>query len=221
LRISPTPEAAVKTMTLVAKHLYFGLDPLRLRDGAERVLARVPGEGGRLPKVGLDALAEGLELDPRAGRAIVDKMVADGMLEPLAPDATEYVLTDRFRAIAQARIVEPLPRGDAQQLLTHCAEIAARFNRSATRNKYEIAAMAVYGAYMSRLTDLAELTIGITGRRRPPALRALIGRATAQTEGTAAIRAMFERRSSFLQVAFFKRIADMPRPFNVIFRAEG
>ena len=211
----------MKTMTLVAKHQYFGLDPLRLRDGAERVLARVSGGDATPARVGLDALAEGLELDPRAGRAVVDRMVADGMLEPVAVDASEYTLTDRFRAIAQARIVEPLPRGDAQQLLTHCAEIAARFNRSEARNKYEIDTIAVYGAYMSRLTDLAELTIGITGRRREPVMRPLIGRATAQTEGTAAIRATFERRSSFLQVAFFKRIADIPRPFSIIFRAGG
>ena len=206
-------------MMLVAKHLYFGLDPLRLRDGAERVLARVPG-GGDLPSsVGLDALAEDLGLDPRAGRAVVERMVADGVLEPLAPDATEFALTDRFRAIAQARIVEPLPRGDAQRLLAQCAEIAARFNRSEARNRYAIDAIAVYGAYMSRLTDLAELAIGITGRRRAPVMRPLTGRATVQTEGTAAIRAMFERRSSFLQVAFFKRIADIPRPFSVVYRA--
>lgn len=209
----------MKTMMLVAKHLYFGLDPLRLRDGAEQVLARVPGGGGPAPRVGLGALVEELELDTRVGRSVVDRMVADGVLEPVAPDATEYALTDRFRAIAQARIVEPLPRGDAQQLLTHCAEIAARFNRSATRNKYEIDAIAVYGAYMSRLTDLAELTIGITGRRRAPAMRPLIGRATAQTEGTASIRTMFERRSGFLQVAFFKRVSDIPRPFSIVFRA--
>ncbi len=37
----------MKAMTLVAKHLYFGLDPLRLRDAANRVLARLPAfEGG-------------------------------------------------------------------------------------------------------------------------------------------------------------------------------
>lgn len=211
----------MKPMMLVAKHLYFGLDPLRLRDGAERVLARMPEAERHAPRVGLGALVQDLELDTRLGRTVIDKMVAGGMLEPVAPDATEYAVTDRFRAIAHARIVEPLPRGDAQQLLTHCAEIAARFNRSATRNEYEIAAIAVYGAYMSRLTDLAELTIGITGRRRAPVVRPLIGRASAQTEGTADIRAMFERRSSFLQVGFFKRVADMPRPFNVVFRAES
>ena len=29
-------------MTLVARHLYFGMNPLHLRDAANRVLSRVP-----------------------------------------------------------------------------------------------------------------------------------------------------------------------------------
>lgn len=209
----------MKTMTLVAKHLYFGLDPLRLRDAANRVLDRVPAEAPDAVRVDFGTLVEDFGLTTTSGPGIVDKMVDGGILLPVEGDGGRYALTERFRAVAQARIVEPLPRGDAQTLLTHCAEIAARFNRSAARNKYEIEAIAVYGAYMSRLSDLAELTLGITGRKRAPVMRPLLGRATAQTEGTGSIRAMFERRSSFLHVAFFKRVADIPRPFNIIYRA--
>jgi hypothetical protein len=73
---------------------------------------------------------------------------------------------------------------------------------------------------MSRQPDLGELAIGVTGRRRAPVQRPLIGRATAQTEGTDAIRTLFERQSSFLVVKFYKRMTDVPRPFSVVFRAD-
>jgi len=207
-------------MTLVAKHLYFGLDPLKLRDAANRVLERVPEEPTAHATVRLGALVEDLRLSAEASQTVVGQMVADGILEPVTRDGDEFALTDRFRAIARARIIDPLPRGDAQMLLRHCAELAARFNRTAARNRYEIESIVAYGAWMSRQVDLADLTIGITGRHRAPVQRPLIGRATAQTEGTDEIRALFERQSSFLVVKLYKRMTDIPRPFSVVFRAD-
>ncbi len=97
--------------------------------------------------------------------------------------------------------------------------LATRFNRTAARNKYEIDAIATYGAYMSRQLDLADLKLGVTGRHRAPVARPLTGRATAQTEGTDEIRALFERQSGFVEVKFYKRMTDIPRPFSVVFRA--
>jgi hypothetical protein len=207
-------------MTLVARHLYFGLDALKLRDAANRVLERVPEEPAAHAKVRLGALVEDLRLSAEASQTVVAQMVADGILEPVARASDEFAITDRFRAIARARIIEPLPRGDAQMLLQHCAELAARFNRTAARNRYEIETIVAYGAWMSRQVDLGELAIGITGRHRAPVQRPLIGRATAQTEGTDEIRALFERQSSFLVVKLYKRTTDIPRPFSVVFRAD-
>lgn len=206
-------------MTLVAKHLYFGLDPLRLRDAAGRVLARVPEEPSVQATVRLEALLEDLQLPAATSRVVVEQMVLDGALKPTSLRGSEFELTERFRALASARIIDPLPRGDAQLLLARCVELAARFNRSAARNKYEIDAIAVYGAYMSRQIDLADLKLGITGRHRAPVARPLTGRATAQTEGTDEIRALFERQSSFVEVKFYKRTTDIPRPFSIVFRA--
>ena len=37
----------MKTLTLVTKRLYFGIDPLRLREASGRVLARIHGQIGR------------------------------------------------------------------------------------------------------------------------------------------------------------------------------
>ncbi|MEO8755051.1 MAG: hypothetical protein ABI624_20500 [Casimicrobiaceae bacterium] len=210
----------MKTMTLVAKHLYFGLDPLRLRDAAERVLSRIPANMTSRATVRLEALLEDLRLGAPASRAVLEQLVQNGVLERLSPSGAEYGITTRFREIARARIIDPLPRHEAQLLVTQCTDLARRFNRTATRNKYEIEIIAVHGSYMSRHEDLSDLMLGITGRRRAPGQRAVMGRATAQTEGTDRIRALFEDRSSFIEVGFFKRLQDVPRPFSVTFKAD-
>ncbi len=69
-----------------------------------------------------------------------------GVLERLSPSGAEYGITTRFREIARARIIDPLPRQEAQMIVTHCTELARRFNRTATRNKYEIEVIAVMAA---------------------------------------------------------------------------
>jgi len=211
----------MKTMTLVARHLYFGMDPLRLRDAANRILSRVPEDVSVGAAVKLDALIEDLHLTPAASTAIIEEMVQSGVLTKLAPSGgAAFGITPRFREIARARIIEPLERSHAQLLLGHCAEVAERFNRTALRNKYEIEALAVYGHYMTRNKAIAELEIGMTGRHRRPGQKNFIGRATTPTEGTEEIRALFERQSGFIDLRFYKKLVDLPRPFSVIFKSD-
>lgn len=209
----------MKTMTLVARHLYFGLDPLRLRDAANRVLARVPEDTSLSASVNVEALVEDFSLTPSASRAIIEEMVQSGVLTKLTPTGANYGITTRFREIARARIIEPLERTQAQLLIGHCAELAEQFNRTAIRNKYEIEAIAVFGSYMTRNKAIAELEIAITGRRRESGQKNLIGRGVTPNEGTDRIRALFERQSGFIEVHFFKRLTDVPRPFSVIFKS--
>jgi hypothetical protein len=149
-------------------------------------------------------------------------MVQSGVLTKLPASADgDYGITQRFREIARARIIEPLERSQAQLLLSHCAHVAEKFNRSASRNKYEIDAVAVYGHYMTRNKAIAELDLAITGRRRRPEhIKTFIGRATHPTEGTSEIRALFEKQSGFIEVTFFKKLEAVPRPFSVIYRAD-
>ena len=210
----------MKAMTLVAKQRYFGLDPLTLRDAANRVLARLPEDTTVRPVVRLDALVEDFRLTAGASRQLVAQLVADGVLTPLTERGADYAVTTRMREIARARIIEPLPRTEAQRLIARCADLAARFNRTATRNKYEIEELAVYGSYMSREADLTDLLLGVTGRRRAPGQHRFMGRATAQTEGTERIRELFQRQSTFIEVAFYKRLTGVPRPFAVVYRSD-
>ena len=205
---------------LVTRHLYFGVDAMQLRNSAERVLMRVQGQPPDRATVGLDTLAQDFRLSTQESLTMVDQMVQKGLLERGNPNSAEYGITDKFRLYANARIVDPLPRVRAQLLLTHMADLAAHFNRKATRNKYEIETLAVYGSYMSREPELPELSLGVTGRRRSPDARHVAGRATAPTGGHEQIRELFEKLSSFAQIRFFHRLQDIPRPFSVIFKDE-
>ena len=101
------------------------------------------------------------------------------------------------------------------------AERAQYFNSTASRNKYEIEALAVYGSYMSREPEMPDLMIGVTGRRRGSVDRQAAGRATTPTAGRQQIRELFEELSSFVWVTFFHRLQDVPRPFTVIFKDDA
>ena len=206
---------------LVTRHLYFGVDAMQLRNAAERVLLRVRGQPPERSAVGLDTLAADFRLNPRDSLSMVEQMVHGGLLQKRNAQSTDYLITDKFRRYAGARIVEPLPRSRAQLLLAHMTELATHFNRNATRNKYEIETLAVYGGYMSREPEMAALSLGVTGRRRTPAARPTVGRATSPAEGHEEIRKMFEQLSSFVQVKFFRRLEDVPRPFSAIFKDLG
>jgi len=208
----------MNALQLVTRHLYFGIDPVHLRSAAERVLNRVHGQPPERAAVALDVLARDFQLSPRDSLAMVEEMVRSGLLERPQPHSDQYAITDKFRQYAQARIVEPMPRTRAQLLLTHMADLAEHFNRTAARNKYEIEELAVYGSYMSREPELPEVSIGVTGRRRAPDTRPIVGRANTPTAGREQIRVLFEELSSFVQVRFFHHLQDVPRPFSVFFR---
>ncbi len=203
---------------LVTRHLYFGIDAMRLRDAAGRVIMRLHGQPPERATVSLDVLARDFQMSPRESLAMVEQMVKSGLLERRRTDSDQYAITDKFLLYAQARIVEPLPRVRAQLLVSHMADLAEHFNLTATRNKYEIEELAVYGEFMSREPDLAELPIAVTGRRRAPDTRPVFGRATLPTGGHDQIRVLFEGLSSFIHVKFVHRLQDVPRPFSVFFR---
>jgi len=208
----------MNSFQLVTRHLYFGINPVHLRSAAERVLTRVHGQPPERATVALDVLAHDFQLSPRESLSMVEEMVRGGLLERKQTNSDQYAITDRFRQYAYARIVEPLPRNRAQLLVSHMTDLAEHFNRTASRNKYEIEELAVFGSFMSREPELPELSIGVTGRRRAPETRPIVGRASVQTAGHEQIRNLFEELSSFVQITFFRRLQLVPRPFTVFFR---
>jgi hypothetical protein len=212
---------AMKTPTLVTRRVYFGVDALRLREAATRVLLRLQGLPPERASVGLNTLAHEFGWNTSVSRDLAEEMVNHGMLERRHPGGNDFGITHKFRLCALARIVEPLPRTRAHLLLGHIRDVAEQFNRKASNNKYEIDAIAVFGAYMSLDPLLSELEIAVTGRRRTTFEQPVFGRATKPTEGHVQIGKLLEAQSSFIEVNFFRVLQDVPRPFSVIFRAEA
>ena len=211
----------MKARTLVTQRLYFGMNALDLRTGSARVLSRVVGLPPERARVSARSLRQDFGVDTVQGKALVEQFVAEGMLEPPRELQADFGLTERFAEYASARVVEPLPRERAKQLLAHACELAARVNGEWTRNPLEIEAVAPFGCYMSRDRQLSELPLGIVVRPRPAALRARWGRLHTKSDGAREIRAEFRELSSFIHVRMVKDARLLPRPFAVAFHADS
>jgi len=208
--------------TLFSHRRYFGLDPVQLRNGARRLLAR----GGRQPvdtlTVGRSTLMREFGVNPIAVRAFASELVQSGLLELHTSESgdRQYRATGQLEQIASAEIVEPLMRRRAELIVDSAHDLAVSFNRTAVNNRYEIEELAIHGELMTREAKVSRLELAVTGRRRPPAPGGLLRRPPEQTQGHQAIRMLFENLSPYVHVDFFKRLSDVPRPFSVIFKAE-
>lgn len=213
----------MRPTTLFSHRRYFGLDPVQLRNGARRLMARA----GRQPpaeslSVGRSTLMREFGVNPIAVRAFASELVQCGLLElkPSESGERQYRATGQLEQIASAEIVEPLPRRRAEMIVDTAHDLALSFNRTAVDNRHEIAEIAVHGEFMSREPQVAKLALAVTARRRAPAQGGLLRRAPAQTQGHQVIRTMLENLSPHVQIEFFRRLADVPRPFSVIFKAD-
>ncbi len=205
--------------TLVTHRRYFGVEPLKLRAAAARVMTRVAGLPSHRARVTARSLRQDFGMDTAEGQALVDELVAHGLLRPGSPTRDDFRLTRRFTELASARVVDPLPRARARLLLAQACEYAARINAEWSRNPLEIEMIAPFGSYMSREHELAELSLGVVVRLRPTSRRARWRMAT-KAEGASQIRAAFRELSSFVRVRVVNDAQLLPRPFAVAFHAE-
>ena len=158
-------------------------------------------------------------VDTAEGRPLVEELVAEGLLEPRpdAPDA--YAVTPQFAEIAAARVIDPLPRERARQLVAEACSLAGQVNALWARIPIEIDAIATFGGYMSRDANLAELSLGLVVRARPATRRAR-WRMSTKAEGAEAIRTAFRGLDPFVRVRLVTDLQALPRPFAVVFRAD-
>ena len=91
----------MKTLTLVTKRLYFGIDPLRLREASGRVLARIHGLAPSRASISADDLRRDFGLDTVDGRTTVEAMVADGLLRPRTSRAVGVPGHRAFRRVRE------------------------------------------------------------------------------------------------------------------------
>ncbi len=209
-----------KARTLVSDRLYFGLDPMRIRAATGRAVARVVGLPPERARITATNLRQDFSMNTVQGTALVDAFVAEGLLEP--PDGLRpgYRLTPEFVGLANARVVEPLPRARARLLLTEACTLAQRINTAGAHNPLEIVAFAVFGDYMSRVHHLESLSLGVVVQLRDASRRTRFRRMQSKTEGAEAIRNAFRNLSTFVRVRLVTETASLPRPFSIVYQTD-
>lgn len=207
----------MKTRLLVSSQLYFGMDPAALIFGAERTVARIAGAAEETARVNAEMLGQDFQLDFVAALRLVRSFVAGGLLEPVAGATEQYRPTDRFREIATARVVPPLTRAEATQLVDRACGVAERLNGDA-RNPLFIDRMAVSGSYMSVSERIGKLELWPVVRRRDPgAVRPVLS----DREGGHEIRAALRELGPHVVAQVVTDVSKVERPFGVPFEAAG
>ena len=210
----------MRVRTLITQRLYFGMDAMTLRAGMGRVLARCAGVPIELTRVSARHLHQDFMLGEDEGNALINQFVDEGLLKAPNEKHIEYRLSSRFLDYASARVVEPLERERAKQLLQRACRLAELINAEWKRNPLEVAMLAPFGSYMSRDELLEELPLGIVVRARGSARRARWVRASSKLDGAREIRAAMRGISSFMRIRLATETSMLPRPFAVAFQAQ-
>ena len=211
----------MKIRTLVTQRQYYGMEAVALRAAMARVLSRVAGLPPDGARVSRRHLLQDFALDAAAGQDTLDQMIADGLFEQPDAHLPDFALTDRFLEYATARVVEPLPRDRARQLLGKVCALATQVNAEWKTNPLEISALAPFGSYISPEKLLAELPLGIAVRPRSPARKARWTRMASRRDGARQIRAAVRELSSFFHIRMVSDPQLLPRPFAVVFHDPG
>ncbi len=211
----------MKIRTLVTQRQYYGMEAVALRAAMARVLSRVAGLPPDAARVSRRHLLQDFALDAAAGQDTLEQMIVDGLFE--RPDAhqPDFALTERFLEYATARVVEPLPRDRARQLLGKACALATQINAEWKSNPLEISALAPFGSYISPEKLLAELPLGIAVRPRSSTRKARWTRMVSRRDGARQIRAAVRELSSFFHIRMVSDPQLLPRPFAVVFHDRG
>jgi hypothetical protein len=207
----------MKTRTLIANQLYFGLEPLMLTRGIERTLERFAHVAPENVRVSVDTISEAFQLDTLGTARLLRAFVADKVMELAPGSRSEYRITGRFRELGAARVIPPLCRVDAKQVIDQACDFAAQFNAEEIRNPLMIERMAVSGEYMSGSDRIGKLALWPVVTRRDDAAKD----AMTTEEGARAIRRALRNLSPFIAARVVSDIAVVERPFSVPFYAEG
>jgi hypothetical protein len=211
----------MKIRTLVTQRRYYGMEAVALRAAMARVLSRVAGLPADAARVSRRHLYLDFGLDTTAAQQTLDQMVADGLLQQPDERRPDFALTERFLEFATARVVEPLPRDRARQLLGKVCLLATQINAEWKSNPLEIAALAPFGSYISQDKLLAELPLGIVVRARSPSRKARWARTVSRRDGARQIRSAVRELSTFFHIRMISDPKLLPQPFAVVFQDSG
>jgi hypothetical protein len=210
----------MKIRTLVSNQPCFGLEPLLFRRGAGRALARVARLQPEQARVNAQTLREDFRLEPAAGEALLHALVAGGLLQPEPGRASDYRLTERFHEFALARVVPPLRRAYAKQLLEQACGLAAQINADWTRNPFLVDMVAVSSSYMRRSNKVADLILWPVVKARSQLRVRRFRPSLTEADGVSEIHAALRALSSYILVYIVTDTDPIERPFSVPFRAD-
>ena len=211
----------MKIRTLVSNQLYFGLEPLVFRRGAGRTLARVAGVPLETVRISTQMLGKDFRLEPPTTEALLQALLARGLLQPFPGHPSDYRLTERFAEFALARVVPPLPRARAKELLHQACQLCEKINAEWTSNPLMIHMVAVSGGYMSRSNRISELVLWPVVRRRAEVRAKRFGISTTKADAVSEIGTALRALSSFILVRVVSDKTVIERPFAVPFRDYG
>ncbi len=205
----------MKPRTLVANQLYFGLEPLVLTRGVERALERFANIAPENVRVSADILGEVFQVDTVGALRLAQAFVANKLLAPEPGSRSDYRITGRFRELAAARVVPPLRRDEAKQVIEQACDFAAEFNAGDARNPLLIERMAVSGEYMGGADKIGKLGLWPVVARRDDVAKG----AMSADQGAREIRHALRALSPFVSAHVVSDIAAVERPFSVPFHA--
>ena len=213
----------MKIRTLISNQTYFGLEPLAFRRGAGLALARVAKLSPERARLKGETLAKDFRIDSAHAQALLDTFVAKGLLQVDRSGGTigEYRLTDLFKEYALARVLPPLTRVRAKELLDEAGKLAAKINAEWKHNPLVIHMIAVSGSYMSRNNRISDLTLWPVVKRRREMTTRRFGSSVTKAAGAAEISSALRALSSFVIVHMVADRTTIERPFAVPFRDFG
>lgn len=213
----------MKVRTLISNQTYFGLEPLAFRRGAGLALARVAKLSPEQARLKGETLAKDFRVDSAQAQALLDTFVAKGLLQVDRSGGTidQYRLTDLFKEYALARVVPPLTRVRAKELLDEACKLATGINADWKHNPLIIHMLAVSGSYMSRNNRISDLTLWPVVKRRREVTTRRFGSSVTKADGASEISKALRALSSFVVVHVVADRTTIERPFAVPFRDVG
>jgi hypothetical protein len=208
----------MKIRTLVSNQRYFGLEPIEFRRGAGRALARVEGVAPDSVPMSAQTLSADFKLEPIAADALLESLLSKGLLQASPGHFGDYRLTQLFVEFALARVVPPLPRDRAKEVLEQACRLAAKINAEWTANPLVIHLLAVSGAYMTRSNRVGELVLWPLVKRRAVVRPRSFGAWMTTSDGIREIGTALRELSTFILVRVVTEKTSIERPFAVPFR---
>jgi hypothetical protein len=194
-----------------------------MRNGCAEASTRRARAGHQPPGravVKLDALVEDFRISAAASRSMIDEMPRRGARA--ARRARRRIrVTEKFRALRAGRDHRGCRGAGAKMLLTHVADLAWQFNRTARENKRDRRARGFRQLHEPRARTRGSYRRDHRSPEPPPLQHPTAGRATHPLQGREQIRELIEGQSRYLRAYFFHDLDDVPRPFSVLFKSHG